>query len=220
MPRGRSGADRPGAQEWVPNRLSLAALRRSVQDCRGCELYEGTTQAVLGAGRADAPLMLVGEQPGDREDVEGKPFVGPAGRLLDKALQAAEIAPELVFRTNAVKHFRFTSGPGKRRMHQSPDLSHMRACAPWLSAELTVVKPRGVVLLGATAGKAIFGSSFRVTIERGHVLSWPDDRAESSPPDWVVATIHPSAVLRADDRDAVLQGLVADLVVAREALAG
>jgi DNA polymerase len=170
----------------------------------------------MGAGSDKASLMLVGEQPGDQEDRQGLPFVGPAGRLLVRALEEAEIDPGEVYRTNAVKHFRFRTGSGKRRIHQSPDLAHMRACAPWLAAEITLVGPTGVVLLGATAGKAIYGSSFRVTQVRGDLLAWPDEAPGD--PAWAVATVHPSAVLRAEDRDALFAELVDDLTVARDAL--
>lgn len=200
-------------------RTSVAeALRAAVQDCRGCELYGDATQAVLGEGRADAALMLIGEQPGDQEDLQGKPFVGPAGRLLVRALETADIDPKDVFRTNAVKHFRFTGTSTKRRMHRSPDLAHMRACTPWLEAELEVVQPKGAVLLGATAGKAVYGSSFRVTAERGRLLDWPELNTDGHVPLWALATIHPSAVLRSDDRDEAFDGLVRDLAVARDSL--
>jgi uracil-DNA glycosylase family protein len=220
--RSSAAKQRPGAAEWVPERRTLKALRDSAQKCRGCELYADATQAVVGDGPTDAELILLGEQPGDQEDRQGKPFVGPAGRLLGKALDAADIDPERVFRTNAVKHFRFTGTETKRRMHRSPDLTHMRACRPWLDAELEIVQPRGVVLLGATAGKAVYGSGFRVTKQRGKLLDWPTKDAQegdSKPsPDWALATIHPSAVLRADERDDAFAGLVQDLVVAQQAL--
>jgi DNA polymerase len=161
--------------------------------------------------------MLIGEQPGDQEDRQGQPFVGPAGRLLHKALEEAEVDPATVYRTNAVKHFRFTGTQGKRRIHRAPDLAHMRACAPWLAAEMELVAPSGVVLLGATAGKAVFGSDFRVTKVRGTVVDWP----ESAPgqPAWAVPTVHPSAVLRSKDREALFADLVADLTTARQSLA-
>jgi len=173
----------------------------------------------MGVGPADAELMVVGEQPGDQEDVQGEPFVGPAGRLLRDALRGAGIDPDRVFRTNVVKHFRIRGTDTRRRIHRPPDLGHIHACGPWFDAELKVVKPTAVVLLGASAGKAVFGPGFRVTKERGHVLEWPSRRDESFAPSWVLATIHPSAVLRSDNREAELQGLVDDLVVAREALA-
>jgi DNA polymerase len=213
---------RPGAREYLPEQRSLTALRKAIDGCRGCELYADATQAVFGAGRRGARLVLVGEQPGDREDQEGRPFVGPAGKLLDRALAEAGIGVEDVFRTNAVKHFRHTE-QGKRRLHVTPDLSHMIACAPWLEAELDAVRPAGVVLLGASAGKAVFGRSFRLKALRGGPHPWPDETliALAAPPEWLVATTHPSAVLRARDRRAeAFDDLVADLEVAKQALAG
>lgn len=202
----------------------MRALRASVQDCRGCELHEDATQAVFGSGPADAPLMVVGEQPGDREDREGKPFVGPAGGLLDKALAAADIDPESVFRTNTVKHFRFSGTRGKQRIHKSPSRIHVAACGPWLVAELELVRPSGVVLLGGTAGKALYGASFRVGETRGRLQDWPEDFGgavrSAFAPEWVLPTAHPSAVLRSRDRDEDFELLVRDLRVARDALPG
>lgn len=209
----------PGAAPYVPAKASLPELRQAAQSCHGCELYQDATQAVVGEGPADADLMLIGEQPGDSEDQQGKPFVGPAGRLLVRALEAAEIEPTAVFRTNAVKHFRFSGTRGKRRIHQTPDRVHVFACSPWLTAELALVRPRGVVLLGATAGRAILGPSFRVTASRGQLLTWPADRDDPAVPDWVLPTTHPSAVLRSDDREAAFDALVADLRVAATAAA-
>lgn len=209
--------ERPGAEQWVPARPSLRSLREAVQECRGCELYRDATQAVMGEGRRDAAVMLLGEQPGDREDQEGEPFVGPAGQVLDDALADAGIAPDQVFRTNVVKHFRWSGTRGKRRLHQSPARAHVAACAPWLAAELDVVRPTGVVLLGGTAGKAVYGPSFRVGDARGKVQGWPEKFPAMRGPEWVVATAHPSAVLRADDRRSAYEDLVADLrVVARQ----
>jgi DNA polymerase len=213
----------PGAEQWVPERLTHASLEQAVQDCRGCELYRDATQAVMGEGRTDAPLMAIGEQPGDREDQEGRPFVGPAGRLLAKALTDAEIEPDLVYRTNAVKHFRFSGTRGKQRIHKSPSRWHITACGPWLVAELAVVRPTGVLLLGGSAGNAVFGSSFRVGEARGRLMPWPDTAPTPDAehlPDWVLATTHPSAVLRSRQRDEDYAHLVEDLRVAREALAG
>lgn len=214
--------ERPGAQQWVPERRTMRTLRAAVQECHGCELYQDATQAVFGNGPADAPLMVVGEQPGDREDQEGEPFVGPAGRLLDKALAAADIDPESVFRTNTVKHFRFSGTRGKQRIHKSPSRVHVAACGPWLVAELELVRPTGVVLLGGTAGKALYGSSFRVGETRGRLQDWPEDfggavRSEFDP-EWVLPTTHPSAVLRSRDRDEDYELLVRDLRVAHDAL--
>jgi uracil-DNA glycosylase len=213
-----SEVDRPGAQRWVPDRPSVARLRDALPDCRGCELYAPATQAVMGEGAADADLMLVGEQPGDREDREGHPFVGPAGGVLERALADAGVDPARVYTTNVVKHFRFTTR-GKRRIHESPGREHVAACLPWLEAELTAVHPRGVVLLGGTAGKALYGSGFKVGERRGVLDTWP--RESEAAPAWVLATTHPSAVLRARDaREAAYEGLVSDLRVAASALSG
>ena len=211
--------ERPGAEHWVPGQLSLRNLREAAQTCRGCELYRDATQAVVGEGRRDADLMLVGEQPGDQEDRSGHPFVGPAGGVLDDALAAAGIAADDVFITNVVKHFRWSGTRGKRRIHQSPSRAHVAACGPWLDAELRLVRPRGVVLLGGTAGKAVYGAGFRVGEARGQRLEWPSTFPVRRSPAWVLATIHPSAVLRADDRSATYDGLVADLAVAARVLA-
>lgn len=203
------------ADPWVPPAADLDELRTAVQRCEGCDLFHDATQAVLGEGTGGSGLMLVGEQPGDHEDREGHPFVGPAGRVLDEALAAAGI--ESAYITNAVKHFRFEER-GKRRIHQSPLRRHLVACRPWLDAELAAVRPRGVVLLGATAGQSLYGSSFRVGAARGVVRPWPEDGAGWTP-EWTVATIHPSAVLRArEDRDDMYDGLVADLRTAADAL--
>jgi uracil-DNA glycosylase family protein len=208
--------DRPGAQEWVPERLSLSALHEAAQACRGCELYRDATQVVMGEGRRDAALLLLGEQPGDREDQEGEPFVGPAGKVLDEALADAGIAPEDVFKTNVVKHFRWKGTRGKQRIHQSPNRAHITACSPWLEAELRLVRPTGVVLLGGTAGKAVYGPSFRVGQARGLLQDWPATFPVAQAPEWVLATTHPSAVLRADDRRSAYEELVADLRVAAD----
>src|SRR3954470_5526337 len=209
----------PGAQEWVPEGPSLPALHDSVQDCRGCALYRDATQAVVGPGDPNAALVLLGEQPGDREDVAGEPFVGPAGKVLDRALAEAGVDPGDTYVTNAVKHFRFERR-GKQRIHKSPGRGHVAACGPWLAAELEVVAPRGVVVLGGTAGKALFGSAFKVGERRGRLLDWPTETyAVPTEPAWVLATIHPSAVLRGEEREELYAGLVADLRVAAEALA-
>ena len=191
-------------------------MREAAQECRGCELHRDATQAVMGEGRRDASVMLLGEQPGDHEDREGEPFVGPAGKVLDEALADAGIAPEDVFRTNVVKHFRWSGTRGKQRLHQSPSRAHVAACAPWLAAELELVRPAGVVLLGGTAGKAVYGSSFRVGEARGRVRDWPEEFPVRRRPAWVLPTTHPSAVLRADDRRAAYEELVADLRVAAQ----
>jgi len=209
--------ERPGAQEWVPERPSLRNLRAAIQECRGCELYRDATQAVMGEGRARADLVLLGEQPGDREDVEGRPFVGPAGQLLDKALAEVGIPPDGVYRSNVVKHFRWSGTRGKQRIHKTPSRVHVAACGPWLVAELDVVKPTGVVLLGGAAGKAVYGSSFRVGEARGHLIDWPETFPVDEVPQWVLPTTHPSSVLRAEDRNTAYDALVSDLRVAADA---
>jgi uracil-DNA glycosylase len=194
---------------------SLDDLREAAAGCRACDLYRNATQTVFGEGSEGARLMLVGEQPGDREDVAGEPFVGPAGRLLDEALEAAGIDRGAVYVTNVVKHFKWRRAPsGKRRLHAKPDRAEVEACRPWLEGEIARVRPELLVLLGATAAQAILGSAFRVTRERGRIL-----QSALGPP--VLATIHPSAVLRSrtsDERAAALRGLVADLEVARRNL--
>ncbi|WP_128375997.1 UdgX family uracil-DNA binding protein [Streptomyces cavernae] len=214
-PRTQAPEEAYTAEPFVPSAADLASLREAAAGCRGCPLHQDASQTVFGEGAEDARVMLVGEQPGDQEDRQGKPFVGPAGRLLDRALAEAGIEPGQAYVTNAVKHFKFTLR-GKRRIHKAPSLREMTACAPWLEAELDRVEPELVVTLGATAGKALLGSSFRVTQERGTLL----EREIHGRPERVVATIHPSAVLRAEDREAVYQGLVADLRVAARALGG
>ncbi len=210
---------RPGAQEWVPEDATLGELRAAAQDCRGCELYRDATQVVMGDGAERARLVLLGEQPGDQEDQRGQPFVGPAGRVLVRALDDAGIDRADTYRTNVVKHFRFR-GRGKQRIHQTPTQAHVTACSPWLVAELAQLRPVGVVLLGGTAGKLVFGSAFRVGETRGRLVDWPERFPVERPPAWVLPTTHPSAVLRADDRDAAYDGLVADLRVAAHALTG
>ena len=206
---------RSGARWWVPEAPTPWLLRTEVQHCRGCELYENATQAVMGEGPEDADLMLVGEQPGDREDREGHPFVGPAGRLLDEALIEAGADPARVYRTNVVKHFRFSGTRGRQRIHKSPSRVHVAACGPWLVAEINLVRPTGVVLLGGTAGKAVHGSAFTVGEARGLVRPWPEESQVlghlEHPPDWVMATVHPSSVLRSRSRDKDFDLLVADL---------
>ena len=202
----------------MPTRRSLSALRSAAQECRGCELYADATQVVMGDGPSKAPLMVVGEQPGDKEDLAGEPFVGPAGRLLDQALSSAGIAPASVFRTNAVKHFRFSGTRGKQRIHKGPSRVHVAACQPWLLAELDVVRPSGVVLLGATAGQAVYGATFRVGAARGQQLEWPTSDSVPGAPDWVVPTVHPSSILRSRQRSEDMEAFVADLRVAAELL--
>ena len=191
------------AADYLPERLTLEALRKAAKLCHGCDLWRNATQTVFGEGPADAELMFVGEQPGDQEDKLGQPFVGPAGRLFDKALEEVGIDRSRVYVTNAVKHFKWEPR-GKRRIHQKPNAGELAACRPWLEAELTVVEPRVLVCLGATAAQALLGRTFRVTKQRGIPVDSP--LAEV-----VVATIHPSAILRARDRDAEYAGFVADL---------
>ena len=212
-------ADYPGAGPWVPDRPSLSAIRSHAQECEGCDLYRDATQAVVGEGPRDARLMVIGEQPGDKEDRAGEPLVGPAGQLLDRALEEVGIAPSTVFRTNAVKHFRFSGTRGKQRIHKSPSRWQVTACGPWLLAELEVVHPEVVVVLGATAGQAVFGPSFRVGAVRGKRLPWSETVLEvNTPPETVVATTHPSAVLRSRQRDEDYVAFVTDLRVAAAAL--
>src|SRR3954466_13973054 len=201
------------AAPYVPERPSLPKLREAVDGCRGCPLWQNATQGVMGEGRQGAVVMLVGEQPGDQEDVEGRPFVGPAGRLLDEALEAAGIDRSTAYGTNAVKHFKWEAR-GTRRIHAKPTWSERMACRPWLEAELAVVQPRVLVCLGATAAQSLLGKQFRVTKERGRWLE--SDLAED-----VTAAIPPSAVLRERDTEArhrALAGLVADLKLAASVL--
>ncbi|MFF5534722.1 UdgX family uracil-DNA binding protein [Streptomyces cinerochromogenes] len=218
MPATKAPEDAYTAAPFVPEGADLTALRRAAAGCRGCPLHLPATQTVFGAGSTDARVMLVGEQPGDQEDRQGRPFVGPAGKLLDRALEEAGIDPAESYVTNAVKHFKFTQAePRKRRIHKAPSLREMTACGPWLAAELALVEPELIVVLGATAGKALLGSSFRVGEVRGTVL----EREIHGRPERLVPTVHPSSVLRARDdqeRRAAYEGLVADLKVAARAL--
>lgn len=194
------------AAGFLPPKLTLAALREAAAGCQGCDLYLRATQTVFGEGSARASIMMVGEQPGDREDLAGQPFVGPAGGLLRKAIEAAGLKPDDIYLTNAVKHFKWKPA-GKRRMHDKPRAGEIAACRPWLEAEIKVVAPRVLVCLGATAAQALLGSQFRITRDRGRVFESPWARA-------TLATYHPSAVLRAPDekdRDRMYAELVADL---------
>ncbi len=215
-----------------PAGVGLEGLRAAAAGCRACELWEPATQTVFGEGPETARVVFVGEQPGDQEDRKGEPFVGPAGRLLDRALGDAGIERGDAYITNAVKHFRFTPTP-KRRLHQTPGPEHLRACRPWLEAEFAVLQPEVVVCLGATAAKALISPSFRITKERGQLLPWtppgadtlfatPADDDEDAPHQtWMLATTHPSAILRTPDeaREAAYDALVADLKVVAHALA-
>jgi DNA polymerase len=195
-----------GAAEFIPDRKTLPVLREAVQDCRGCGLYRDATQAVFGEGPQSSSIVFIGEQPGDDEDRLGHPFIGPAGRLFDRALKEAGIDRSDVYITNAVKHFKFEER-GKRRIHKKPAASEVRACRPWLEAEIALVRPKIIVCLGATAAQAVFGADYRVTKERGQFVEHPwAPRATS--------TIHPSAILRAPDeeqRQIEYQRFVADL---------
>lgn len=202
--------ERPGAEKWVPADADVERLREAVQGCRGCELWRDATQAVFGDGDVPARMMLVGEQPGDKEDLAGEPFVGPAGRILSQALDEAGVPRERVYLTNAVKHFRFEQR-GKRRIHQRPDVGHISACRPWLEAEFAAVQPAVVVCLGATAARAVLGRVVKIGAERGTPIQ-VEGRT-------VVITIHPSAVLRLRDsseRAAAVAGLAADLRLAAD----
>src|SRR5947207_5066101 len=191
------------------NPRSVEQLREAAASCQACDLWVEATQTVFGEGSEHSRMMLVGEQPGDQEDLQGKPFVGPAGRLLERALDEAGIDRRRVYITNAVKHFRFTRR-GKRRLHEKPNAGQIRACRPWLDGEIEVVRPRIIVLLGATAAQAVMGPAFRVSKQRGEVLNSPFGIP-------VVATVHPSSILRATDdesREAAMSSFVADLRVA------
>ena len=183
----------PTAAAFLPRKITLPALARAAKGCEGCDLYKRATQTVFGSGPETAQILLIGEQPGDREDREGKPFVGPAGRILDEALEEAGIDRGEVYVTNAVKHFKWEPR-SKRRMHAKPSARQVEACGPWLESEIEVVNPRIIGCLGATAAQAMMGSSFKVTRERGKVLQREDGRP-------LLATVHPSSLLRMPDRD-------------------
>jgi DNA polymerase len=203
------------ATPFLPERRTLSTLREAAAGCRGCHLWRGATQTVFGEGLKRARVMLVGEQPGDKEDLAGKPFVGPAGRELGKGLEAAGIARDEAYVTNVVKHFKFEER-GRRRIHQTPKRFEIEACKPWLAEELRVVEPEALVLLGATAAKALMGSSFRLTHHRGELLD-----SELAP--IVTATVHPSSILRQQDdesRYAEREAFAEDLRVVAQALTG
>ena len=195
------------AREFIPPGADdVAKLRAAAQGCRGCDLYKNATQTVFGEGPDNVDVVLVGEQPGDKEDLAGEPFVGPAGQLLDRALVQAGIDRSQAYVTNMVKHFKWKPA-GKRRLHQKPNAAEIAACKPWLEAEVALLSPRVVVCLGATAAQGLLGKDFRVTRQRGEMLQ--------SPEGWLVtATVHPSSILRAQDeyaREAEFEGLVRDL---------
>ena len=203
------------ASPFLPKKLTLPALKSSSKGCEGCDLYLTATQTVFGEGPDTARVVFVGEQPGDMEDRQGKPFVGPAGRVFDEALAEAGIDRKLTYVTNAVKHFSFEPR-GKARLHKKPRPGEVRACAPWLRAELSVIAPDVLVLMGATAAQSIWGPEFRITKERGIVKRGPGAKA-------IVATLHPSAVLRAPDAEArrdLFQTLVDDLRLVADLLSG
>ena len=191
------------AATLVPPRPTLPKLRDAAADCKACPLWQTGTQTVFGEGRAQADVVFVGEQPGDQEDLEGRPFVGPAGKLLDKALVDAGIDRDQVYVTNVVKHFKWQAR-GKRRIHQKPNAAEIAACRPWLDAELAVLKPRVLVALGATAAHALLGKQFRVSKQRGELV-------DSPLADNVIATVHPSSILRSDNREVEYEEFVRDL---------
>jgi uracil-DNA glycosylase family protein len=203
------------ASPFVPETRSLDALREAAAGCRGCHLWRGATQTVFGEGSKRARVVFVGEMPGDKEDRAGRPFVGPAGRELDKALEEVGIDRKDAYVTNVVKHFKFEER-GRRRIHQTPKRFEVDACRPWLDAELELLKPEATIVLGATAAKSLFGSSFRITKQRGEIL-------DSDLAPIVSATIHPSAILRAPDdeaRQAERRAFTEDLRAVAQALAG
>jgi uracil-DNA glycosylase family protein len=196
------------AAPLIPGRPSLKKLREAAAGCKACPLWETGTQTVFGEGAAHADVVFVGEQPGDREDVEGRPFVGPAGQLLDRALEEARIERTHVYVTNVVKHFKWKP-QGKRRIHQKPNWREIAACRPWLDAEVAVLKPRVLVCLGATAAQALLGRDFRVSRQRGELVDSP--LAPNA-----IATVHPSSILRAENREAEFAEFVRDLETVAE----
>jgi DNA polymerase len=214
-------AAKTSAARYLPDDRSLESLEAAAGICRGCALFEDATQTVFGHGRAAAPIMLVGEQPGDQEDRAGLPFVGPAGRLLARALDDAEIDPASTYQTNAVKHFKFTRKGGKRRIHQKPNRTEVVACRPWLLAEIEAIQPRVIVCLGATAAQSLLGTAFRISAQRGEPLHLPAELVRATPEPAVLATVHPSAVLRdrSDRHDEAYAAFVADLRSANNVIA-
>lgn len=199
----------PGAERFLPESTSLQALRKASAGCEGCGLYRDATQTVFGAGPAHARVVMLGEQPGDQEDRQGQPFVGPAGRVLDRALDEVGIDRDEVYVSNVVKHFKFTTEAGrKRRIHQKPSRIEIVACRPWWLAELQAIEPDVVVCLGATAAQAVLGSGFRVTRQRGQLVEIPDHETIRG-----LGTVHPSSVLRAPDRESAYAGFRDDMAV-------
>jgi DNA polymerase len=212
-PKTRLASPKISAADFLPARNDLPSLRAASRECRGCDLYRNATQTVFGEGRASSTILFVGEQPGDQEDLAGRPFVGPAGRLLDACMEEAGIDRDAAYVTNAVKHFKWEPR-GKRRIHKNPTTREVAACRPWLTAEMEAVDAKLIVCLGATAAQSLLGSSFRVTQDRGKTMT-----VGGYPP--IIATIHPSAVLRAqtdEDRERERRQFVADLVVAARVL--
>jgi uracil-DNA glycosylase family protein len=197
-PASSDGTNKAGgigsAEDLIPGRPSLRSVTEASKDCKACRLWENATQTVFGEGSTTAEIMMVGEQPGDKEDLAGAPFVGPAGKLLDQALDEAGIDRKKVYVTNAVKHFKWEPR-GKRRIHKRPAADEIAACRPWLETEIALVKPAVVVCLGATAAQALIGRDFRVSRQRGHFVT------QSPLAPWVTATVHPSSILRAPDED-------------------
>jgi DNA polymerase len=203
------------AAPWVPEHGDLSALQHASKDCQGCDLFKTATQTVFGEGPAHSDLMLVGEQPGDKEDLAGHPFVGPAGRVLDEALAAAGIDRRRAYVTNVVKHFKWERGSGQQRIHAKPNQVEIQACRPWLEAELSVLRPKVLVCLGSTAAQALLGRTFRVTIHRGEWV--PSPLAPN-----VLATVHPSSILRAPDdaaRAEAMEAFIRDLSPVAQLLA-
>ena len=209
---GRGRDEKGSAAALIPPHPTIDRLRDAAEECRGCDLWENATQTVFGEGPGRARVLMVGEQPGDREDLEGHPFVGPAGRILDSALTAAGIARDDVYVTNAVKHFRWEAR-GKRRIHKKPSMEQVNACRPWLEAEIDLVGPEVVVCLGATAAQALLGRDFRVSRQRGEFVPSPGGPL-------LTATVHPSSILRAPDeaREAEMVAFVADLTAVAQRL--
>jgi uracil-DNA glycosylase len=202
----KKAQDKNPVAAWIPKNPTLAGLKTAARNCRACDLWRNATQTVFGEGRPSAKIMLVGEVPGNQEDIEGRPFVGPAGKLLDAALLKAGIERAEVYVTNAVKHFKWEPR-GKRRIHKKPNAAEIAACRPWLDAEIALVRPRIIVCLGATAAQALLGRDFRVTQHRGELL-------KSQLASIVMATVHPSSILRIPDEEAKrgeLEHFIADL---------